>query len=479
MRGPIGRIVSAILAAFLAFAILAVGPGGAAYGSGADPIYVGPRVSSEADPEGAIYVSPDGNDATATGGINAPFRSVNAALAAASPGDAIVLRGGTYREGVNVRVRIPGISIRSAAGEWAVIDLTEYDPGADEDSGVYFDVGSSGGSLLRVEVIGGFYAVCMETKWDWGDPSDRSGASDILIEDCALHGSRYDVVKVKPNCDRVTLRYNEIYDSGRAFDGNPPNGEDNAEGIDNVNGDFMTVEFNHIHDIRSNAIYAKGGASDAVIRHNLIERAYGGGILIGFDTSPEYFDLDANPEYYESVRCAVIENLIVDTGWEGIGLFGSLDAVAVGNTVVNACYGGRFHSAIYFGLTYQDWEDYAGRPANRNPTIRKNVVCQPGGYALPMIEIRHSDELGGLDALAGMPNMGENGYFVEGAAARFEDRRPGFLLEGAGLSEWIAHTGEEGSVEEDPGLNDSYVATNPNFAGMGIPAPIVPYPRAR
>ena len=34
---------------------------------------------------------------------------------------------------------------------------------------------------------------------------------------------------------------------GQAFAGRPENGEDNAEGIDNVNGDNMTVQNNYIH----------------------------------------------------------------------------------------------------------------------------------------------------------------------------------------------------------------------------------------
>jgi hypothetical protein len=85
---------------------------------------VEPRGNSGDDPDNGIYVSPSGNDATATGSIGAPYKSINTALAAAKPGDTLVLRGGTYREGVNTRVRIPNITIKSRKDEWAVIDLT-------------------------------------------------------------------------------------------------------------------------------------------------------------------------------------------------------------------------------------------------------------------------------------------------------------------------------------------------------------------
>ncbi|MCL1895042.1 MAG: right-handed parallel beta-helix repeat-containing protein [Clostridiales bacterium] len=431
--------------------------------------FAGPRANVYDDPEGGVYVSPDGNDASATGSIDAPYKSINAALADAQPGDTIILRSGVYREGINVRVRIPNITIKSAKGEWAVIDLTSPGPGADEDSGVYFDVDSSGGRLQCVEVMGGFYAVCMETKWDWGDPADRAGASGIIIEDCVLHDSRYDTVKVKPKCNDVTIRHNEIYNSGTAFAGGPKNGEDNAEGIDNVCGDGMVVQNNYIHDICSNAVYAKGGATDVLIENNWIEDAYGAGIMVGFDTSPEYFDLAANPQYYENIRGVVRNNLIVNTGWEGIGLYGSRDAQVYNNTLVNVVNGGQYHSAVYFGLTYQDWESYAGRPANANPAIQNNIVCQPNGIVRPMVEIRYSDELGGMSALDGKPVMDGNCYFIAGKSALFSDRRPGSVLEDAGFSAWQSHIGGEGgSLEADPALDGGYMPTNPQCAGMGL-----------
>ena len=433
------------------------------------PFNVGPRHNNSDDPPGSIYVSPKGNDSTATGSKDAPYASINKALAAAKAGDTIILREGTYREEVETRIRKPNITIRSAKGEWAIIDLTTYKPGHNEDSGVYFDVDSSGSKLQCVEVIGGFYAVCMETKWDWGDPADRKGASNILIEDCKLHDSRYDVIKVKPNCTDITIRYNEIYNSGQAFAGKPQNGEDNAEGIDNVNGDRMIVHNNYFHDICSTGIYAKGGATDVLIENNLIRQAYGAGIMIGFDTSPEFFNLSVNPHYYENIRGVVRNNLVIDTGWEGIGLYGSRDAQVYNNTLINVANGGRYHSAIYFGLTYQDWESYAGRPANINPSIHHNLVCQPESIVRPMIEIRYANELGGMSALDGNPAMHDNCYYISDKTATFTDLRPGSILEKGSFAAWQGHiAGDKGSLEVDPALDAYYIPTNPLCASMGI-----------
>jgi len=432
---------------------------------------IGPRANNYDDPATGIYVSPTGNDATATGSVDRPYKSINTALAAANPGDTIILRGGTYREGVNVRVRKPNITIKSAKGEWAIIDLTTYNPGHNEDSGVYFDVDSSGGKLQSVEVVGGYYAVCMETKWNWGGSDDYIAASNIIIEDCVLHHSRYDVVKVKPNCMNITIRYNEIHHSGTAYNGTPAatNGEGNAEGIDNVNGSNMKAQNNYIHDIVGNGIYAKGGAADVLIENNRIEVIYGAGIMVGFDTSPDFFDLAVNPQYYENIRGVVRNNLIISTGWEGIGFYGSKDAQVYNNTLVNVCNGGLYHSAIYFGLTYQDWESYAGRPASINPNIHHNIVCQPASFRRPMIEIRYSNDLGGMSALDRNPAMSDNCYYIDGKSASFTDRRPGSILENAGLTAWKSHiSGDSGSVEVDPSLDENYMPTNPLCAGMGF-----------
>ena len=483
------KILLSLLAAAILFVSPIAAPTAAKTAVPALPFGVGPRGNFDIDPANGIYVSPKGDDSSATGSAGKPYKSINAALETAKPGGTVILRGGTYSEGVNVRIRKPNITIKSAKGEWAVIDLTKHDIGHDQDSGVYFDVGSSGGRLQGVEVIGGFYAVCVETTFRW-DPDDpfTYGASDIIIEDCVLHDSKYDVVKVKPGCSNITIRHNEIYNSGRAEAGKPYwlYGEANAEGIDNVNGHKMTVQNNHIHDIGGTGIYAKGGAADVLIESNFIERIYGAGIMVGFDTSPEWFDTMANPKYYENIRGVVRNNLIVGTGWEGIGLYGSKDAQIYNNTLVDVDNGpGKYHSAIYFGLTYQDWESYAGRPANVNPNIHHNIISQPAAFMRPMIEIRYddNDQLGPLSALEGNPVMNDNCYYIAGKKASFDDRRPQSELKNANLSAWQAHIGGEGSIEADPELDARYMPANPQCAGMGInslaPSPILNFKKTK
>jgi len=446
----------------------------------AAPAGVGPRPNNYDDPPNGIYVSPDGNDVGATGSIDRPYKSINTALSNANPGDTIILRSGIYREMQNVRINVPNITIKSRKGEWGIIDLTVYNPGNDQHSGVYYRPDASGCKLQSVEVRGGFYAVCMETTWEWGIQwyPTRYGASDIIIEDCILRDSRNDTVKVKPNCNNITIRYNEIFDSGREHLGSPSFvwGECNAEGIDNVNGHNMVVQNNYIHDICSTAIYAKGGAMDALIENNLIERAYAAGVMVGFDTSPQYFNTDTNPLYYENFRGIVRNNLIIDMGWEGIGLYAAKDAQVYNNTIVNACtYGvSKYHSPIYFGIATQDWSNPTGCPPSINPHIHHNIVSQPSTYNNRMIDIRYSTEVYRdpdvpLAGLSGMPTMHDNCYYVPGRSATFTDNRPGSFLQSASLAAWKAHTNSDnGSFEANPALNANYLPTNPLCTGMGF-----------
>ena len=437
---------------------------------------VGPRPNTYDDPANAIYVATNGNDATANGSIDKPYKSINAALAAGGAGSTIVLRGGTYREGGEVRPRNKNVTIKSRKGEWAIIDLSNQTEANKWDSGIYLDPDASGFTLRCVEVIGGFYAFATETTWDWGVEyyPTKYGVSNVLIEDCKLHDSQVDVIKIKPNCNHITIRYNEIYNSGRSITGaQATNGEGNAEGIDNVNGDNMHVHNNYIHHIVGTGIYAKGGAADALIENNLLENINAAGIMVGFDTNLEWMeDGSEGPgfDYFENIRSIVRNNLIIKAGWEGIGLYASKDAQVYNNTVVDAVCGVlQYHSGLWFGTASQDGQTGFGHPANVNPKIHHNIICMWPNSNNSMIEIRYSNEYGGMSGLNGKPTMNDNCYYIAGKSATFTDNRPGSTLSKAGLAAWKTHiSGDTGSIEVNPALDAKYMPANPQCTGMGI-----------
>ena len=88
-----------------------------------------------------------------------------------------------------------------------------------------------------------------------------------------------------------------------------------------------------------------------------------------------------------------------------------------------------------------------------------------------MIEIRYSPDYGGVSALSGAPVMNDNCYYIEGRSAFFNDNR-GNKFSG-GLAAWKTHIdSDNGSIEVNPALNDNYMTTNTQCAGMGIQFPL-------
>lgn len=400
-------------------------------------------------PEGTIFVALNGNDLTGTGSLDQPYRTITKALAEADFGDVINCRAGTYAESEGIRFRRSGITLQSHPCEWAVIQAPNTDENV--EIAVYLDVNASYSTLRRLEIIGGFYyGVSTETMWDWGDPDDRSGCSHILIEDCRIHDTGRDCIKIKPNCDDITIRRCEIYNSGQQY---PPGETDgNAEGIDNVNGDFMMVQDCYVHDIFSTGIYFKGGAIGGVVERCRIDNCGGGGVMVGFDTSPEFFDLEVNPHYYENIYGIVRNCLITNTRYAGIGLYAAKGAIILNNTLIHVAR--EAHAAIYFGITFQDWEPYAERPASIDPHIYNNLIVIPEGSDALAVGIRYTEELNGLSGLSGMPAMDHNLYFHSQTAARFEDNRPDSPMENATLLQWQQHIQNEfHSLEGDPLLD--------------------------
>lgn len=394
------------------------------------------------------FVSTAGSDQTGTGTIDRPFRHIGHVLdpaeAIVQPGDTVTLRGPagnrTYHE-CDVRLRMP-LVLRSYPGETAHIHC---DIAVADSVVVQIDPEASGSRLSGLEISGGYYyGIFLQTDWYQGGGEDGRGASDVTIEDTAIHDTGRDAIKITPHADRATIRRCRIWNTGAIYAPGTPAEERNAEGIDNVNGSGMRVEDSHIRDTSTTGLYFKGGAAGVVIERNRIENPGIAGILVGFDTSPEFFDLEANPDYYEAVDAIVRNNIVTGSPYAGIGLYASRNAVVVNNTIIDSA--ARGHAALYFGVTYQDWEPQALRPANRDATIRNNLIVQHGR---PCLAIRWSADLGGLSGLAGAPGTDYNAYSDTTGACRFVDARPGSPLgDGGTLAQWRGHAGADAASLE-------------------------------
>ena len=422
------------------------------------------------------FVSTEGDD-QGRGSLQQPFRTVGHALGVARGGDTITLRappGNRTYEECDLRLRVP-LVLRSHPGERAHLHCAI----TTEDSVVVkVDPGGSGSRISNLEISGGsIYGVMLHSHWYQGAPASEHGARDVVLEDLLIRDTGRDGIKITPKSDNATIRRVEIRDTGRIYAAGTAIEDMNADGIDNVNGSGMTVEDSHIHGTATTGLYFKGGAADVLVQRNRIENTGMGGILVGFDTSPDYLDPEVNPAWHEAVRAVVRNNVVRNTGYAGIGLYAARDALVANNTIIDAARQG--HASLFFGIALQDWDERAGRPPSVNPRIVNNLVVGGGRC----IEIRQLSELGGLVGLEGAPGTDYNAY---PAGCEFVDQRTvAGRLAPKSLAQWKLQAGADAHsmaggfrVDASGRLADGSAVPGPGIAVAGLADDITGAPRS-
>lgn len=378
------------------------------------------------------FLATNGSDA-ASGTEASPWRTLQFATTRIVAGDTIVLRQGTYVG--NVTINVPDITIRSYTGEWATIACPTDNPAAEWV--LRFNIDAHRGTLQRLELSGGYYyALKTESNYDLGRAIEY-GASNLLVEDCKLHDSGRDVIKLTPGSDDVIIRRCEIYNSGRRD-------PSNADGIDNVNGDRMIVQDCYFHDIATTGALAKGGAVGCVIERNRFENIGEIGITLGGYTDPQWFNRGTTT-YYENTDGVVRNNIVVNVTYAGIALTGARNPRVYNNTLINVARTAQSGILLNSGDIWVNGVNYI--TPNENAAIINNIVATPVGSTRPVFQIR-------ANGLTGTLSLSNNRYFAAGGAALFVDSRTGRLYSG-GLAGWRTHIGgEAGSSEGDPGVDN-------------------------
>jgi hypothetical protein len=388
------------------------------------------------------YVATNGNNNN-PGTLALPFKTLPAAIEAAEPGDIIELRGGNY---VSEEIRIPksNLTIRSYPGEWAVITaVTNIE---DVSSCIWYnEPETTGGTLERLEIVGGYYyAIKFETNWDWDNSvpfSQRRGVSNVTIKNCNIHHSGRDGIKLTPACADISILNCEIHHTGV---GPGAQLDYNAEGIDNVNAPNLTVRGCYFHDIATTGVYVKGGGRNCMIEQNRIENCGEGGIYLGFYTDAEWFDTDFNPLYFENINGRVLNNVIVNTQHAGIGLWGAKDAQVYNNTVINS--GQAEHAGLFFNTT-DVWIDdnNSARVGSQNVRVQNNIFVQSANQTLVMVRVREN-------ALVGNSNVVNNNFYYDPNGVQFLDDNIDW--QEWTLAQWKSQTSRDAnSTEADPRLN--------------------------
>ncbi len=212
----------------------------------------------------------------------------------------------------------------------------------------------------------------------------------MTLDGVKVHDTGVDGIKITPAANDITILNSEIYNTGRRS-------PSSADGIDNNNGDRMIARGNYIHDVPGIGILTSGGTDDSLIEQNFIEDTGGAGIVNGFYSELEWIEPDANPGHFASIDTIVRNNIVVDAGQAGIGIYGALNAQVYNNTLVNAADDAQ--APIQFG-GYEMWVSNTAPSyehiASVNPSVLNNIIVTNPENLTRMVDIREGSITGPL-----------------------------------------------------------------------------------
>ncbi len=268
-----------------------------------------------------LYVATNGNDNNA-GSINFPVASPSKAIALASPGDTIYFRAGRYSVARFLWIDKAHLTFSSYPNELASISGVTTDA---TNLGSIWNVEADGIAFINLEMQGGnYYVVKSESN------------TGFVLRNCHVFGSGRDCIKMY-NSDNATIENCEIGPSG-------VRDPSNAEGIDSVGGRNTVVRGCYFHDIATNGLYLKGGASDCLVERNKLERLGAAGILLGQDTDLEFM---RDGTQYECLNSVARNNVVINALGAGVGTYSGLNIRFENNTLYDVAktYNGGFYIA--------------------------------------------------------------------------------------------------------------------------------------
>ena len=257
-------------------------------------------------PTSDIYVSPSGND-TAAGTQEAPFRTIAKALSLAKPGYTIYLKGGTWKERVNISVsgtEGKPVTLTAWPGEKPVLDggdgtgwtqewnnyaLVRNFASAGPDTSGYPDgkVKTDGG-LIFINgashlVIRGIGITGTKLSGIYG----AKGASDIVVEDCTVTDCVGPGICFGADNNpgaRITIRNNYVKNCAQL----------SREAISLRTIDGFEVCGNTVEKVIKESIDAKSGSRNGSIHHNTVLQSGHCGIYLdaGFSNCPRMENIE-------------------------------------------------------------------------------------------------------------------------------------------------------------------------------------------
>lgn len=263
------------------------------------------------------------------GSVEKPFTTIQAAVDAATPGTAIMVKAGDYIENVSIPRNVSGTD---SAPIWLI---SADGPQAAHITAKSDTLATIGGGGTENFIVDGFHIT--------------GGKNGIQF---SQNGNDYtDTIK------NIVIKNNVI--DNVVQDGVKANGGSNVVVTNNVitggideSIDFMSILHGVIshNDVSGNtgtsaAIFAKGGSSDILISNNYVHGVTADGISVGGWTSYNYKMLEGY-DAFQASDVTVVGNRVEDVGKRPLAFRGAVDSVATGN-YLEAAQG--YYTAVLVG----------------------------------------------------------------------------------------------------------------------------------
>ena len=303
-----------------------------------------------------FYVAPNGNDAN-PGTLTAPLATPGRALTLASPGDTVLLRGGSYPITSSLQITQAGLTLASYPGERARIvggtsDVTNLTS--------IVIVYASYVAIQGLELEGAsYYGVKLDQAY-----GPQPG---IRLSGLYIHHTGRDGIKVQ-QADDVVIEDCEIGFTG-------VRDASNAEGIDVMGIIGGLIRRNYIHDTATNGLFVKGGSRNVLVEANRVERTGYSGILLGSESDAVFM---RNGVLQEAIDSVARNNIVVDAAYSGLGSIAGENIRFENNTVINAA---RVGQAMFRAVP----NEY-GTPT-RGVALYNNVFVLTPSSSRPMVHL--------------------------------------------------------------------------------------------
>jgi Ca2+-binding RTX toxin-like protein len=286
-----------------------------------DPLAITPLADAyvpfeNAQPTRYIWVSPTGSNSN-SGSQGSPLKTIQAAVDRATPGTAIMVKAGTYRE--NVQLKVDGttdkpIWLTSADGIGSAKIVA-----ATNSKSVIYAHGEDNWIVKGFETQGGSNGIQFTMSGaDIRNMGTQGMTKNVVIQDNIIRNVAVD--------DGIKLSQAQNF----VVVGNRIEGGVGEEGIDNVYTVNSVFAYNTIKNTNGlSGITVKGASKDIHIHHNVIDGAKTDGILIGgWSTNTGALFPKTG---YEARNVIVEHNEIHDVGKRSINVLAGWDSVVRNN----------------------------------------------------------------------------------------------------------------------------------------------------